>query len=72
LAATLEILRQALARLFPYDLHEHPLSSAAIEFSVKDLFPWPKIQLAFGDGDNYFSAHDLTLHMGVSVIFAEE
>jgi hypothetical protein len=39
--------------------------SAAIELAVEDLFPPPEIEFAFGDRDDDFPAHDLTLQMSV-------
>ena len=51
-------------------LDEHSLSAAAVEFAVEDLFPRAEIEFAFGDGDDDFAAHDLTLEVGVSIVFA--
>src|SRR5947209_20205681 len=52
------------------DFNEDAFLAAAIEFPVKDLLPWPKIQLAFGDGDDNFAPHDLTLQVCVGIVFA--
>jgi hypothetical protein len=48
--------------LFPNHLNQDPFSSATIELAVKDLPPRSEIQLAFGDGDDDFPAHNLPLH----------
>ncbi len=55
--------------LFPDYLDQHSLFSLAVEFAVENLFPRSEIQLAFGDRDDNFTTHDLTLEMGVGVIF---
>src|SRR6478752_7961141 len=52
------------------DFYKNALFAAAVELPVKDLFPWTKIQLAFGDSDDDFPAHDLTLQVGIGIIFA--
>ena len=49
---------------------EHSLAPAAVEFAVENLFPRPEVQFAFGDRDDDFAAHDLTLEVGVSIVFA--
>ena len=36
----------------------------------RNLFPRPEVQFAFGDRDDDFAAHDLTLEVGVSIVFA--
>ena len=51
-------------------LNQHAFSSAAVEFTVENLFTRPEIQFAFGDRNDSFSPHDLTLEVGVSVVFA--
>ena len=56
--------------LFANNLHQHPFATVAIEFAVEDLLPGPKVEPAFGDGDDDFAAHDLAFHMGISVILA--
>ena len=52
------------------DFHQHSLFSLAVEFAVENLFPRSEIQFAFGDRHDNFTAHDLTLEMGVGVIFS--
>ena len=52
------------------NFHQHSLAPAAVEFAVEDLFPRSEVQFAFGDRDDDFAAHDLTLEMGVSIVFA--
>src|SRR5207244_5499108 len=56
--------------LFPDYLDQHSLFSSAVELAVENLFPRSEIQLAFGDRNNDFATHDLTLEMGVSVVFS--
>ena len=56
--------------LFPDYLDQHSLFSLAVEFAVENLFPRSEIQFAFSNRDDNFAAHDLTLEMGVGVIFA--
>ena len=51
-------------------LDQHSLFSSAVEFAVENLFPRAEVQFAFGDCNEDFPAHDLTLEMGVSVVFA--
>jgi len=56
--------------LLPNDLDQHPLGSSPIKLAVEDLFPWPEVELALGDGHDDLPAHDLPLHVGVGVILA--
>ena len=55
-------------QLLPDDLHQHPLSAAAVEFTVVDLLPRAKVELPFGDGDDDFPAHDLPFQVGIGVV----
>lgn len=52
------------------DLHQHALAPPAVELAVEDLLPRPEVELALGDGDYDFPAHDLAFHVGVGVILA--
>lgn len=52
------------------DLDEGALAAAPVEFPVKDLFPGPEIELAFGNGDDHLTAHDLPFHVRVGIVFA--
>src|ERR1700722_7581126 len=66
-------LRAAAKRgfsLFADDFDEDFFGSVAVEFAVEDLFPGAEIELAAGDGDADFAAHDLALLVGVGVVFA--
>lgn len=56
--------------LFSDYLNQRSLSPSAVEFAVENLFPRTEIQFAFCDCDDDFAPHDLTLEMGVSVVFA--
>jgi len=51
-------------------LDQYSLLSSAVEFAVENLFPWPEIQFAFGDRNDNFAAHDLTLQVCIGVVFA--
>ena len=59
-----------LTRLVSNYLDQHSLSPSSVEFAVEDLFPRTEVEFALGDGDDDFAAHDLTLEMGVGVVFA--
>jgi hypothetical protein len=56
--------------LFPDYLDQHSLFSSAVEFAVENLFPRAEIQFAFGDRNDNFAAHDLTLQVRIGVVFA--
>ena len=56
--------------LLANNLHQHSLGPAAVKLAVENLLPRAEVQFAFGDRDDDFAAHDLTLEMGVSVIFS--
>src|SRR6516164_2744845 len=62
--------RKARKALLANDLNQSAFAAAAIEFAVEDLFPWAEVELAPGDGDHDFAAHDLAFHVGVGVVFA--
>jgi len=51
-------------------LDEHSLAPSAVELAVENLFPRPEVQFAFGDRDDDVAAHDLTLEVGVGIVFA--
>jgi len=53
-----------------YYLDQHSLFSSAVEFAVENLFPRAEIQFAFGDRNDNFAAHDLTLQVCIGVVFA--
>ena len=44
-------------------------ASAAVELSIKDLFPGAEIQTSPGYGHNHFASHYLPLHVRVRVVF---
>jgi hypothetical protein len=50
--------------------HQHSLAPSAVEFAVENLFPRAEVQFAFGDCNDDFPAHDLTLEVGVGIVFA--
>ena len=52
------------------DFHQHAFPPAAVEFTVKNLFPRTEIESALGDRDDHFAPHDLALHVGVGIVFA--
>ena len=53
-----------------YYLDQPSLFSSAVEFAVENLFPRAEIQFAFGDRNDNFAAHDLTLQVCIGVVFA--
>src|SRR5262245_60235589 len=60
-----------MRRLFSFsdDFYEYGLATASIEFTVENLLPRAKIKFTICHGDNYFTPHDLALHMGVGIVF---
>ena len=58
------------AELLSDYLNQRAFAPPAVEFTVENLFPRSEIQLAFRNRDDNFAPHDLTLEMGVSVVFA--
>ncbi len=57
-----------LTVLFADDLDQDALAAAAVELAVEDLLPRAEVELAIGDGDHHFPAHDLALEVGVGVV----
>ena len=55
---------------FAYYLDEDPFFSLAVELAVEDLFPRAEVELAAGDGDDRFAAHDRPLQVGVGIVLA--
>ena len=51
-------------------IHPHSLVALAVELAVEDLLPRTEVELALGDRDDDFAAHDLALHVRVGVVFA--
>jgi hypothetical protein len=51
-------------------LDQHSFSPFSVEFAVENLFPRPEIEFALRDCHDDFATHDLTLQMGVGVVFA--
>ena len=58
------------SELLPNHLHQYPFPSFPIELVIKNVFPWAEVELAVGDGDDDFSAHDLSFVVGVGVVFS--
>jgi hypothetical protein len=56
---------------FSDDFYEHPLAPAAVELTLKDLFPGTEVKPASGHGYHHLAAHDLALQVGVGVVLAE-
>src|SRR5690606_3277155 len=52
------------------NLDEDALAAAAVELEVEDLFPGAEVELAVGDGDHDFAAHDLAFVVGIGVVLA--
>jgi len=55
--------------LFSNDLYQHPLTSPSIEFTVENLLPRAEIEFATCHCDDHLSAHDLTFHMCICIVF---
>src|SRR5918995_4174363 len=52
------------------DFHQHSFAAPAVEFAVKNLFPWAKIQPAVRDGDDDFPPHHLPFDVSIAVVLA--
>ena len=52
------------------DLYEHTFFAPAIELSIEDLLPRPKVEIPVTDGDNHLPAHDLAFEVCITVILA--
>jgi hypothetical protein len=50
--------------------YQHPFAPASIEFAVKNLLPGTEIELAAGDRRHHLPSHDLPLHVGIGIVFA--
>lgn len=57
-----------VALLLTYSLQQHALSSSTIELCVKYLLPWSKIETAISYSKHNLVAHQLALHMSVSIV----
>ena len=56
--------------LFSDDLYENPFFPPPVKLSIENLLPRPKIELSSSNSDHDFPAHDLSLHMGIRVVFS--
>ena len=66
-----DVKEEGVDRKLPaYDLYQYPLFPSTVELSVKDLFPWAKVELAIRDRRHDLPSHDRSLQMGVSIILA--
>jgi hypothetical protein len=54
---------------FPDDLYKYSFTALAVELTVKNLFPWAKVQFASADRRNHFPPHNGAFKMGVGVYF---
>jgi CBS domain-containing protein len=63
-------IRKFFKKLVTNNFNENSFFSSAIKFSVKNLLPRSKIQMTISHRDDHFSAHDLSLHMRIRIIFA--
>lgn len=52
------------------DFDQYALFPAAIELTVKDLFPRPKIQFSIGNSDDHLASHDLPFDVCIRIVFA--
>jgi len=50
------------------DFYEDTFFSFTIEFTIKYLLPWSKIEFAFSDSYNYFPSHDASLKVSIGII----
>src|SRR5258707_2281042 len=57
-------------RLLPHYLHDHPLITLAVEFSIEDSLPRPQVEFARGDRHDHFMMNQQRLQMRVSIILA--
>ena len=51
------------------DFDQNPFLSFAVEFTVKNLFPVPQVEIAGGHCHHHFPAHDGALQVGVGIVF---
>ena len=56
-------------KLFSNNFYKHPFFSSSIKLSIKNLFPGSKIELSGSDCNHDFSAHNLSFHVSVCIIF---
>jgi hypothetical protein len=63
-------IRQLPNSLLADNFDKDAFAPVSVEFAVENLFPRPEVEFAFCNCDDDFAAHDLTLEMGVSVVFA--
>ncbi len=56
--------------LFANNFHQYPLASSSIELTVEDLLPRSKIKFTTRHSDDYFTSHDLALHVCIGIVFA--
>ena len=57
------------SHLLPNYLHENAFAPFSIELSIENLLPGSEIEFAACDCHDYLSAHDLSFHMGIGVVF---
>ncbi|VTR70089.1 hypothetical protein DESC_780278 [Desulfosarcina cetonica] len=57
--------------LFPDDLHQHPLFTAAIKLTIENTLPGAEIQAPLRNGHDHLPAHDLPFHMRIGIVFAD-
>src|SRR5690606_22244716 len=57
------------SKSFADELDQGALRAPAVELAVEDPLPRAEIQPAAGDGDHHLPTHDLTLEVGVGVVF---
>src|SRR3977135_729886 len=54
----------------PIIFTKDPFPAPTVKFAIQDLFPWAKIQLPLGYGDDDVSTHHLPFEMRTGVILA--
>jgi hypothetical protein len=55
-------------RSFADDFDQCAFAAVPVEFAVEDLFPRPQVELAIGNCDDNFPAHDRSFEVGVGVV----
>ena len=58
------------AALLTDDFNQHAFPAAAVEFTVENLLPGSEVETSLRDGDDHFTAHELSLDMRIPIVFA--
>ena len=63
------LLAKVAYDLVPNDFYQYALASSAIKLAVENLLPGTKVELSPCNRDHHLPSHDLTLDMGVCIVF---